>query len=288
VLVRGYSWVVYLFLLIPLVLAGVGAGGVIYCLAGARKRAARDEAAPVGWPGRADAPPAEEYPAVPDPPPAAPGAALAVRLPPGESERAALAGSLAVLLGWCASAAVFLGIAYLDQQPRLWPPELCFGAIVLVVLLMTAVVLSWFVRRLLIFVGVGPTEVELSHHPIRPGERARFLVRQAGRRPLPYLAVRLVCEEAATYRQGTDTRTETKCVFRQELLTADDVPVGPDQPYEAAGELEVPAEVMHSFRAAHNEVRWKVVVNGKVPGVPAFERDFPLVVLPPRPGGEAP
>ena len=42
---------------------------------------------------------------------------------------------------------------------------------------------GWLVRQVRILAGVGPTEVELSAHPVRPGERAQCLVRQAGPRP---------------------------------------------------------------------------------------------------------
>jgi hypothetical protein len=37
---------------------------------------------------------------------------------------------------------------------------------------------------------------------------------------------------------------------------------------------------MHSFKADHNEVRWRLLVRGDVAGWPPFDRSFPIVVIP--------
>ena len=37
---------------------------------------------------------------------------------------------------------------------------------------------------------------------------------------------------------------------------------------------------MHSFRARHNEVSWRLVLQGEAAGKPRLEREFPLVVRP--------
>jgi hypothetical protein len=44
----------------------------------------------------------------------------------------------------------------------------------------------------------------------------------------------------------------------------------------------VPASVMHSFRAAHNAVHWKIVVHGELTPSRAFQRAFTIVVRPRR------
>ncbi len=37
---------------------------------------------------------------------------------------------------------------------------------------------------------------------------------------------------------------------------------------------------MHSFVSPHNQVKWKIIVQGTPANSPAFERAFPLIVLP--------
>ena len=66
--------------------------------------------------------------------------------------------------------------------------------------------------------GIGPTLVEISGHPLLPGGNIDVFVSQSGRFKLARLDLRLVCEEEATYRQGTNTRSETREVFRQQVL----------------------------------------------------------------------
>lgn len=67
----------------------------------------------------------------------------------------------------------------------------------------------------------GPTCIEISNHPLRPNSECEIFVTQAGRLSLKSLVLSLVCEEEATYSQGTDIRTETRVVSRQEVLHQD-------------------------------------------------------------------
>jgi hypothetical protein len=50
--------------------------------------------------------------------------------------------------------------------------------------------------------------------------------------------------------------------------------------FEEQFDVEIPAECMHSFKADHNEVRWRLLVRGDIAGWPPFERSFPVVVIP--------
>ena len=67
-----------------------------------------------------------------------------------------------------------------------------------------------FMRQLLIASGVGPTQLEISDHPLLPGRRYDLYLSQAGRLTMNFLEIDIVCEEQATYHQGTDTRTERR------------------------------------------------------------------------------
>jgi hypothetical protein len=94
------------------------------------------------------------------------------------------------------------------------------------------------------------------------------------------LEVWLACDERATYRQGTDTRTETRRVFCERCFVREDFQIQQGLPFESRCQLRVPPGAMHSFQADHNEVSWKLIVKGTVDGWPEYEREFQIVVNP--------
>ena len=95
------------------------------------------------------------------------------------------------------------------------------------------------------------------------------------------LRVSFVCEEVATFRQGTNTRTETREVYRQELFRRQPVEHPKGTPFEAEIELNLSRGIMHSFAAEHNEIHWTLVVDGRQEGRPDYKRAFPVIVRPP-------
>lgn len=137
-----------------------------------------------------------------------------------------------------------------------------------------------FVRQWLLHAGIGPTTVEISHHPLQPGGSYTVSLSQAGRLPLKTLAVHLVCEEAATYRQGTDVRTERRRVFDRQICRQSDFEITPGMPFQYDFTLNVPPEAMHTFQSEHNAINWMLVVYGEAEAWPPFERAFPLIVYP--------
>jgi hypothetical protein len=137
-----------------------------------------------------------------------------------------------------------------------------------------------FVRSLLLQIILGPTTVEISDHPLHPGENYQVYVSQAGHASINRLQLRLVCEEEATYQQGTNVRTETQCVCSQQVFCKDDFRINPGLPFEHQCEFRVPPEAMHSFKSASNAVHWRLVVRGSLSGWPDFERTFPVIVYP--------
>jgi hypothetical protein len=136
------------------------------------------------------------------------------------------------------------------------------------------------VRQLLVATGIGATVAEISDHPLWPGRAYQVFVSQSGNLQVNSLRVLLVCEEAATYRQGTSNRTETKRVFEQELFRNEAFEIHKGLPYELRCDVRVPADAMHSFEASHNNVHWKLLVQGDVAGWPDYERDYPIIVMP--------
>lgn len=143
---------------------------------------------------------------------------------------------------------------------------------------------SWsiyrFVRQLFILAGLGPTQLEISAHPVIAGEPVQLFLTQPGRLRLTLLDVLLVCEEEATYDQGTNIRTERTNVFQQRLFRKRGISVKPNQPFQGEFEFELPRGTMHSFKSANNTVKWKIVVHARAKGWPDFERNFVIPVHP--------
>jgi hypothetical protein len=143
----------------------------------------------------------------------------------------------------------------------------------------------FLVRQVVIASGVGPTQLEVSDHPLFPGRHYDLLLSQAGRLTMKSLAIDLVCEEQATFRQGTDTRTHGCRVYQKRIFDRQEFDIPQGLAFQQQCRIEIPAEAMHSFRADHNEVQWKFVVRGEAGGWPPFERSFPIIVYPNPAGG---
>ena len=107
-----------------------------------------------------------------------------------------------------------------------------------------------------------------------------MLLTQGGTGTFQTLTLSLELEEQATFRQGTDTRTEQVVVWRQQVACFHDVSAATDSRFEARAVVDVPNIAMHSFTSAHNAVRWRLVVRGTPERWPEFCRTFPVVVFP--------
>lgn len=137
-----------------------------------------------------------------------------------------------------------------------------------------------FIRQLLKLTGIGPTSLEISRYPLVAGETFDLHLSQPVRIPLKLVDIHLECHEEATYDQGTDTRTESKVVYRHRLFRQRNVAARRDKLFEIDFQLQVPERAMHSFKSKSNRVTWKIVVHGKVQGWPRIERNFAVSVLP--------
>lgn len=137
-----------------------------------------------------------------------------------------------------------------------------------------------FLQLLMLNSGMGQTTIEISDMPFIPGREYLASLVQQGNAKMRSLQMWLVCEEEATYTQGTDIRTETREVFRQPCFEREDFLIEQGQPLCEVCRIAVPLTAMHSFQSGHNVVRWKLVVRGKSDRWPDFERGFPVVVYP--------
>jgi len=280
----GWSW---LALAVPVSFLVIGGGSFAYRMvhfrASPERRSALARRAARVQIFEAPRPPSEDYPFIPDDATItdSPGTKLAYRLP---------ISTPAWLLFWLAAGCLFWNgivwalVVVVIARFRAGTPDWWSAASLMPFVLGGVGLIAYFVRRVWISNAVGPTLVEISQHPFRPGGRYSVLLSQSGQMFLRSFEFLLVCEEEATFRQGTHTRTERCCVWRRPLHSRRNFSVEPDAPYELQLDFEVPSRAMHSFRGHHNEIHWKLVVRGRAVGWPEFRREFPVVVYPP-PGG---
>ncbi len=284
VLVRGGNWWMWLIAIVPVSFILIGGIGLIYRVLHWGK-SAEHQAAMARHATRGDLfdtgnKAAGQFPNVP---PGAditnsPGTRLAFRLPIGASPGWKLFGILLACVLWNGIVSVF--VVFVAKDHLGGNPDWVLTLFLLPFVVVGIALIVCFIRQLLLTTGVGPTMVEISDHPLVPGRQYRLFVSQAGRLVMNSLCVSLVCEEKATYRQGTDTRTETKKVHDREVYRRDGFEVRRGLPFEDECELLVPEGAMHSFKSDHNEIHWKLVVAGDVAVWPNYKRDFPVVIHP--------
>ena len=166
-----------------------------------------------------DAPPqSERFPHIPgdDHITNSPGVNLRYRLPITQSPALRLVATLTFCLIWNGAALVLAVLAaqsFMSRRPQ-W-----FLALFTVPFLWIGVrAISAFIAQMLHRAAIGPTTIELSGHPLLPGRVYRIFVAQAGRMSVRSLSLSLRCDEEATYRQGTDIRTERHRVFDRQIF----------------------------------------------------------------------
>ena len=284
VLVRGYQWWIWPALLIPASFIVIGIGGLVYTAlhwgTSAERRAAAVRSVPApelfDLPANVD----PQYPYIPGGGDitSSPGTRLAYRLPLTHSPGWTLFGLLAACVAWNGAVSVFVVMAV--RSFLAGAPDWLMTLFIVPFLVVGVALVAVFARLLRQTAGIGPTLVEISDHPLLPGKGYRLFLSQSGNLTLKSIEVALACEEEAVFRQGTNARTESREVFRQSLYSAAGASVRPGEPLEAECDLPIPAEAMHSFRASHNQVQWKLIVRGEIAGWQGFQRSFPVVVRP--------
>ena len=284
VLSSGYKWSFWMLLLVPASFSVIGGAGLVYTIYLWTVSAERRSATAKRF-GLADGDAAansvdSELPNVPG---AAdltnsPGTHLAYRLPSVVKPVWQVFWLAAFCVAWNVIAVVFLVVAL----RRFWEGDPSAAETVIAALFRaTGVAAVYYLgRQVLATSGVGPTRVEISDHPLRPGERYDVFMSQAGGREIRSLDFSLVCDEVTTFRQGTDTRTETRRVYQQTVVSQPSVDVAKGQNFEIRTELELPTGIMHSFKADHNEIQWRLLVEGEVDRWRQYDRSFPVTVHP--------
>ena len=233
----GSKWSFWLLMLVPAsftVIGGVGLGYTIYLwTVSAERRSASARRINVGeGPGDADAP-GSPLPYVPSAGDLtnSPGIELAYRLPSTMKPVWQVFWLSAFCVLWNAIAVVFVVLAIRGMLGGAASATL---AVVALAFLATGISSVYYlVRQTLATSGVGPTRIEISDHPLKAGGTYDVFLSQAGGREIESLDVSLVCDEVTTYRQGTDTRTETRRVYEQPVLANPRVSVAKGKNFEA-------------------------------------------------------
>ncbi len=116
----------------------------------------------------------------------------------------------------------------------------------------------------------------------RLGESIALEWRFDGRsRRIQHLDIAIEGREEATYRRGTDSRTDTEVFLRIRVAEARhglEIARG-------SSHVRIPEDTMHSFAADHNRVVWVVKLRGEIARWPDVDEEFEITVRP-RPVGE--
>jgi hypothetical protein len=279
-LARGYTWSAWLMLLVPVPFLATGGLGLAYIVSGwnksAERRAALAQRVAQLDPSRASQ---SSLPFVPGEPDltSSPGTTLAYRLA-AQTPAWSLLGFLLACLFWNGILSVLLTVVVRSHAAG--NPEWFLTAFT-IPLGLVGVLLVWgFFRHLREVTRVAPTIVEISRHPLRPAEECELYVAQPGPLDLERFGVWLVCEEEATYSQGTASRTMQRRVYQEELFHREGVRIPAGTLFETRCKLRMPPRAMHSFQSSHNQIRWKILIEAATPRWPHFERGFTLHVHP--------
>ena len=282
---RGQAWWLWLLtFLIPGALLAFGGSGLVRVIrvwgkSDERRAASVEIPALLDTMGHA----ADEAPGHPGVPTCddlvnSPGTILRYRLPIESPESWTLLGFGLFALLWNAIVLVFAVGAGFDLMSGRTDWLLLALLVPFVAVGIGGIVL--FGRALFQATAVGPTQIEISDHPLLPGSGYDVLLGQGGVGNFRSLELYLELEELATFRQGTDIRTERTVVWRELVKEWRNMQLAPGARFETHVTVAIPPDAMHSFASDHNAVKWRLVVHGRPERRPAFLRVFPLVVFP--------
>ena len=288
VLRRGYSGWAWLFLLLPIAFLVIGIGGLGYTLIHFGTSVERRSVLARQATGLEVFDPRPRLPRFPGVPPDteiinSPGSTLRYRLPSATAPSWQLFGMGLLCVLWNLLAAIPAVISI--HGFIVGDPEWMLAIVCLPFLAIGAGLAYLFARKLVAAGRIGPTQVEISSHPLKPGGEFELLVSQPGRLVFRTLRVLLLAEEEATYSQGTDTRTDVQRVVEQVLFARENFSISPREPLHARVRFRIPEGAMHSFQAEFNSLQWRIAVEGHADHGRDFVRSFPVVVCPSTHGG---
>ncbi len=264
VLQRGYTSELW-FGLIPLVFVLVGIGGIVFALrkggshpppAGGTERLFRQPYSPAGY--------------------AEPSLTLSgpMELKPRNTRIGKLLGMILLALFWNGIVSVFLFHCISDWQRGAAP---WFLTLFLIPFVTVGLGLIGGVVYTLLGVFNPVPRVRVSDVAIPLGGTFEVTWAFEGRvHVLKNLKITLEGSEHATYRRGTDTRTDTEIFATFKLM--DSMEGGTVQ--QGSAKVIVPAGTMHSFVSQNNAIRWTLRFKGEIARWPDLNEEYALTVLP--------
>jgi len=194
------------------------------------------------------------------------------RLSPGASALAKAIGLSIAALIWNG---ISWGALFFVVRDREFIGMICVGIFGLIGLL----ILYAAGHAILGYILVGDSRVEISRDPVSPGESLRVFIFQKGSFPIEKLTLRLLCQEEARYRQGTDTVTAKNLVHEETIVEREGLRADSGAPIMDA-DVAIPADAMHSFKSSNNGVRWLLELSLVIPGRPDVKDTFEFRVIP--------
>jgi hypothetical protein len=261
------------FGLIPLVFVLVGAGGVTFAIRGQRKPG--EDVQTRGGGGRGNAFTAPAAVQADDLLTEDSGGGGQVELKPAESRVGKLVAVTVFALFWNGIVSVFVVNIIGDA-------------------LRGAGIMWLFLLFLLPFIGIGLFMIGLAvrqamslANPVprltvnrgafSPGETVELAWRFEGKAErLKNVRLFLEGREEATYRRGTDTKTDREVFATFDIAAASGLSAG--EPAQAR--LKLPARLMHSFKTDNNRVRWSLRMKGDVAWWPDVDEEFEFLIVP--------
>jgi len=127
-----------------------------------------------------------------------------------------------------------------------------------------------------------PVEIEIDTLFATPGGVVTGSLVHAHTPSLVSWALRLVMTESATYQQGTDRRTETHTDVIETILQGGPVDgARQGSPWRVDFTLNLPPDIMHSFEAGNNSIKWYFQVERTYPDLPETKANLHLPIYPP-------
>lgn len=95
-------------------------------------------------------------------------------------------------------------------------------------------------------------------------------------RRIKHLRIFLQGDEQTTYRRGTSTYTDRQTFAELSVVETSDLATG------AVGRqsIRIPPDTMHSFKATHNNIVWRLCVRGSIPRWPDLSDNYDITIAP--------
>jgi hypothetical protein len=261
------------FGLMPLVFVLVGAGGVVFSVRGQRKAGAQNRSA--GEWRRSEktrfttrTAPLEDFSEEAR-------AAGAAELKPVQSRVGMLVGLVVFALFWNGIVSVFV-VNIIGDAMRGGGIGWVFLLFLLPFVGIGLFLIGLVVRQAMSLANPVPRLI-VSRRAFSPGETVELTWRFDGaRRRLKDARLWLEGREEATYRRGTDTKTDKEVFATLEIAAVSGLASG--EPSQAT--VRLPERLMHSFKSDNNRVSWSLRVTGSIRLWPDVDEEFAISIMP--------